>query len=46
MSYIQVVGDGQFDVSPSLLVFFEHRKFLINCGEATQRYLIEHKVDY
>ncbi|XP_037544598.1 zinc phosphodiesterase ELAC protein 2 [Nematolebias whitei] len=42
--YIQVLGAGSRDNSPSVYVFSEFNRYLFNCGEGTQRLLQEHKV--
>ena len=32
------------DVTPSIMLFFDHRRFLFNVGEGFQRYCVEHGV--
>ena len=44
--HVQVLGLGTDvgDTVPSLLVFTETRRYILNCGEGFQRYCGEHKV--
>ncbi|KAL6054622.1 TRNase Z endonuclease [Balamuthia mandrillaris] len=42
--YAQILGTCTGDTTPSLLIFFDQRRYLFNCGEGTQRFCIEHKV--
>uniref|UniRef100_A0A8D3DG24 Zinc phosphodiesterase ELAC protein 2 n=1 Tax=Scophthalmus maximus TaxID=52904 RepID=A0A8D3DG24_SCOMX len=42
--YLQVVGAGSRDQTPSLYVFSEYNRYLFNCGEGTQRLMQEHKL--
>lgn len=41
--YLQVVGAGSRDNSASIYVFSEFNRYLFNCGEGTQRLMVEHK---
>jgi hypothetical protein len=43
-SYFQVVMPGTVGTAPGLLVFFDDRRYLFNCGETTQRFASEHRV--
>ncbi|KAL0223110.1 hypothetical protein P9112_002500 [Eukaryota sp. TZLM1-RC] len=43
-SYLQVIGSGRPDSSPSLLLFFPHRRYAFNVGDGFQRYCSEHKI--
>ena len=43
-SYAQVLLPGQPGGAPGLLVFFNDRRYLINCAETTQRFASENKV--
>ncbi|KAM3598983.1 uncharacterized protein V6R79_025129 [Siganus canaliculatus] len=42
--YVQVIGAGSRDNTPSLYVFSEYNRYLFNCGEGTQRLMQEHKL--
>lgn len=42
--YLQVVGTETGDTSPSLYLFADSQRYLFNCGEATQRLCVEHKL--
>nr|XP_020460593.1 zinc phosphodiesterase ELAC protein 2 [Monopterus albus] len=42
--YLQVVGAGSRDNTPSLYVFSEYNRYLFNCGEGTQRLMQEYKL--
>jgi ribonuclease Z len=42
--YIQILGTETGDSTPGILVFFDQKRYLFNCGEGTQRFCIEHKV--
>jgi ribonuclease Z len=41
--YAQVLGTATGDSTPTLLIFFDQKRFLFNCGEGTQRFCTEHK---
>jgi ribonuclease Z len=41
--YIQLLGGSPGDLSLSVLVHFDKRRYLFNCGESLQRYLTEAK---
>ena len=43
-SYIQILGTNTHDSMPSVLVHFDSQRYLINCGEGTQRFCAEHKI--
>lgn len=38
------MGTDNVDAPPSLYIFFEHQRYLINVGEGTQRFCLEHKI--
>lgn len=42
--FVQVVGADTGDSTPTLLVFFDAKRYLFNCGEGTQRLCTEYKV--
>ena len=42
--YLQVLGTGNSEISPSILIFTDTRRYLFNCGENTWRFGSEHKV--
>ena len=42
-AYLQVIGNGAGDTSPSLFLFADSQRYVFGCGEATQRLLHEHK---
>ncbi|KAJ3149125.1 Zinc phosphodiesterase ELAC protein 2 [Geranomyces michiganensis] len=41
---IKVLATDTLDASPSVLIAFDSRRYLFNCGEGTQRFCHEHKV--
>lgn len=47
-SYIQILGSGTFDVTPSVLVQYDNQgssqRYLFNCGEGTQRIFLQNKL--
>ncbi|XP_030526385.1 tRNAse Z TRZ4, mitochondrial isoform X2 [Rhodamnia argentea] len=46
ISYVQILGTGMDtqDTSPSVLLFFDHQRFIFNAGEGLQRFCTEHKI--
>ncbi|KAL4709976.1 hypothetical protein ACJJTC_003939 [Scirpophaga incertulas] len=42
--YLQVIGSGAEGVPNTLYLFTDHKRYLFNCGESTQRLAYEHKV--
>ena len=44
--YLQVLGLGNDteDCSPSVLLFFDHQRYLFNAGDGFQRFCVEHGV--
>ncbi|XP_047995037.1 ribonuclease Z, mitochondrial isoform X4 [Leguminivora glycinivorella] len=42
--YLQVLGSGARGVPNTLYLFTDHKRYLFNCGECTQRLAHEHKV--
>ena len=45
--YLQALSAGSSDAPPGLLLFCERHEaccYLINCGEGTQRFCMEHKL--
>lgn len=45
-SYVQVLGNGTDtgDTCPSILLFFEHQRFIFNVGEGFQRYCCQNRI--
>ncbi|XP_024515118.1 tRNAse Z TRZ4, mitochondrial isoform X1 [Selaginella moellendorffii] len=41
-SYIQILGTGM--EMPSVLLFFDNKRFIFNAGEGMQRFCVEHKI--
>ncbi|KAI9184122.1 hypothetical protein H9P43_003175 [Blastocladiella emersonii ATCC 22665] len=41
---VQILGTGAADMGPSLLFKFDSQRYLVNCGEGTQRFAVEHKI--
>ncbi|GLJ16002.1 hypothetical protein SUGI_0265040 [Cryptomeria japonica] len=46
IAYVQILGTGMdtHDTSPSVLLFFDHQRFIFNAGEGIQRFFTEHKL--
>ncbi|KAH9301436.1 hypothetical protein KI387_013019 [Taxus chinensis] len=46
IAYVQILGTGMdtHDTSPSVLLFFDHQRFIFNVGEGMQRFFTEHKL--
>ncbi|CAM6036402.1 unnamed protein product [Sphagnum compactum] len=46
LSFVQILGTGMDtgDTAPSVLLFFDQRRFIFNAGEGLQRFCIEHKI--
>ncbi|KAL8170576.1 hypothetical protein V2J09_022380 [Rumex salicifolius] len=46
ISYLQIIGTGMDtqDTSSSVLLFFDHQRFIFNAGEGLQRFCTEHKI--
>ncbi|KAJ7558868.1 hypothetical protein O6H91_04G059400 [Diphasiastrum complanatum] len=46
ISYLQIIGTGMDteDTAPSVLLFFDNKRFVFNAGEGLQRFCVEHKV--
>uniref|UniRef100_A0A7C9A5Q2 ribonuclease Z n=1 Tax=Opuntia streptacantha TaxID=393608 RepID=A0A7C9A5Q2_OPUST len=44
--YVQILGTGMDtqDTSPSVLLFFDKKRFIFNAGEGLQRFCTEHKI--
>lgn len=42
--YLQVLGTGNCELSPSVFLFTDMHRYLFNCGESVQRFCFEHKV--
>jgi ribonuclease Z len=42
--FLQFLGTQTGDSTPTLLLFFNSKRYLFNCGEGTQRFCIEKKV--
>lgn len=44
MFHLRILGSGGGDLSPSILLHFDQKSYLFNCGEGTQRFCIQHKI--
>jgi ribonuclease Z len=44
MNHLRIIGSGGGDLSPSILLNFDQKSYLFNCGEGTQRFCIQHKI--
>ncbi|GJJ73180.1 ribonuclease Z [Entomortierella parvispora] len=44
--YIQILSAGTADCPPSVVIHFDSQRYLINCGEGTQRLCIESKMRF
>ena len=42
--HVQVLSALTGDLRPSLLIFFDNERYLINCPEGLQRFCFQHKV--
>lgn len=42
--YAQVLGTPTCDFDPSILLFFENKRYLFNVGEGSMRFCTEHKI--
>jgi ribonuclease Z len=42
--FCQILGTKTLDSDPSLLLFFDNKRYLFNSGEGTMRFCTEHKV--
>eukprot|EP01027_Heterolobosea_sp_BB2_P010403 GEZU01015266.1.p1 GENE.GEZU01015266.1~~GEZU01015266.1.p1 ORF type:complete len:382 (-),score=101.15 GEZU01015266.1:372-1487(-) len=42
--YAQILGTATGDSCPSVLIFFDNKRYLFDCGEGTQRFCTEFKV--
>lgn len=43
-AFVEVIGTGSVELAPSLLFFFDDKRYLFNCGEGMQRFCAQHKV--
>lgn len=43
-SYIQFLGSSTGDSGPTILLFFDKKRYLFNCSEGTQRFCSEYHV--
>lgn len=43
-SHLQLLGAGSRDGGGSILLFFDERRYLFNCGEGTQRFCGQHQI--
>ena len=46
VSVLQILGLGTDtgDTTPSVLLFFDHLRFLFNVGEGFQRFCVQHRI--
>ena len=42
--YLQVISSGNSELSPSLYLFTDNRRYVFNCGENFQRFMTEHRL--
>ncbi|KAF9396722.1 Zinc phosphodiesterase ELAC protein 2 [Podila verticillata] len=45
-AYLQVLSTGTADCSPSIILHFDSQRYMINCGEGTQRLCMESKLRF
>ncbi|KAF9159871.1 Zinc phosphodiesterase ELAC protein 2 [Actinomortierella ambigua] len=45
-AYLQVLSNGTADCSPSVILHFDSQRYMINCGEGTQRLCMESKLRF
>ncbi|KAG0093309.1 hypothetical protein BGZ92_006417 [Podila epicladia] len=45
-AYLQVLSSGTADCSPSIILHFDSQRYMINCGEGTQRLCMESKMRF
>ncbi|KAG0356174.1 hypothetical protein BG005_004902 [Podila minutissima] len=45
-AYLQVLSSGTADCSPSIILHFDSQRYMINCGEGTQRLCMESKLRF
>ncbi|KAK3842743.1 MAG: beta-lactamase-like protein [Linnemannia gamsii] len=45
-AYLQVLSTGTADCPPSVILHFDSQRYMINCGEGTQRLCMEQKVRF
>ncbi|KAF9909274.1 Zinc phosphodiesterase ELAC protein 2 [Linnemannia zychae] len=45
-AYLQVLSTGTADCPPSIILHFDSQRYMINCGEGTQRLCMEQKVRF
>ncbi|KAG0198567.1 Zinc phosphodiesterase ELAC protein 2 [Mortierella sp. GBA30] len=45
-AYLQVLSTGTADCSPSVILHFDSQRYMINCGEGTQRLCMESKLRF
>eukprot|EP00871_Galdieria_phlegrea_P001110 jgi/Galph1/19/GphlegSOOS_G4862.1 len=43
--HLQVLGSGHENIGPSILLFFDDKRYLFNCGEGIQRLCSEYSVN-
>eukprot|EP01080_Neovahlkampfia_damariscottae_P009910 gene9910-2232_t len=44
LAHVQILGSSTVDIDPSILLFFENKRYLFNVGESTLRFCNENKV--
>ncbi|KAF9184264.1 hypothetical protein BGZ51_003462 [Haplosporangium sp. Z 767] len=45
-AYLQVLSTGTADCSPSVILHFDSQRYMINCGEGTQRLCMESRLRF
>ncbi|KAF9340904.1 Zinc phosphodiesterase ELAC protein 2, partial [Linnemannia elongata] len=45
-AYLQVLSTGTADCPPSVILHFDSQRYMINCGEGTQRLCMQQKVRF
>ncbi|KAF9974037.1 Zinc phosphodiesterase ELAC protein 2 [Actinomortierella ambigua] len=45
-AYLQILSNGTADCSPSIILHFDSQRYMINCGEGTQRLCMESKLRF
>lgn len=43
-AYLQILSTGTADCPPSVILHFDQKRYMINCGEGIQRLCTENKV--
>lgn len=42
--FVQILGTESLETTPSLMLFFDSKRYLFNCGEGLQRLSTEHHI--